>query len=121
VANAAENDNLFTHQSDHVSFQLITPKLTLRLNHGKLHQLPERDPTGTFDIPDHTTYQMNLGFLGIDRDDTMQGVIGETSVPTIDEHGAKIMSGLEAIRGQEEDYKVVGELGKAFKQLLISV
>ena len=121
VANAAENDNLFTHQSDHVSFQLITPKLTLRLNHGKLHQLPERDPTGTFDIPDHTTYQMNLGFLGIDRDDTMQGIIGETSVPTIDEHGAKIVSGLEAIRGQEEDYKVVGELGKAFKQLLISV
>ena len=118
VTKAVEHGTLFAHQSEHVSFQLNTPNLTLRLNHGKLHQLPERDPTNTFDIPDHTTFQMNLGLLGIKRDDTMQGIIGETSVPTVDEHGAKIMSGLEAIRGQEIDYKVDGELGKTFKQLI---
>ena len=121
VSMAAEHDSLFTHQSDHVSFQLISPSLTLRLNHGKLHQLPERDPTDTFDIPDHTTFQMNLGFKGITRDDTMQGIIGETTVPTIDQHGAEIMSGLEAIGGQEEDYRVDGPLGKRFKQLITGI
>ena len=116
VANAMKDGTLFTHQSEHVSFQLATPNLTLRLNHGKLHQLAARDPTDTYDIPDHNTYQMNLGFVGIKRDATMQGIIGETSVPTVDEYGAKIMSGLDAIRGQEEDYKVDGHLGKTFKQ-----
>ena len=121
VSKAMKHGGIYTHQSDHVSFQIITPNLTLRLNHGKLHQLPERDPTDAFDIPDHTTFQMNIGFMGIKRDDTLQGIIGETSVPTIDQHGAKIMSGLEAIRGQEDDYRVHGPLGKAFEQLTTSV
>lgn len=121
VSNALEHDGLFTHQSEHASFQIITPNLTLRLNHGKLHQLPERDPTDTFDIPDHTTFQMNLGFMGIMHDDNMQGIIGETAVPTIDEHGNEIMSGLEAIRGRENDYKVIGPLGKEFEQRITGV
>eukprot|EP00904_Undaria_pinnatifida_P008994 jgi/Undpi1/5224/HiC_scaffold_2.g00506.m1 len=121
VSNAMEHDSLFAHQSDHVSFQLVTPRLTMRLNHGKLHQLPERDPTDTFDIPDHTTFQMNLGFMGMKGDDKMQGIIGETAVPTIDEHGAEITSGLKAIRGQEHDYKVDGPLGKTFNQIMTGV
>eukprot|EP00904_Undaria_pinnatifida_P008988 jgi/Undpi1/5219/HiC_scaffold_2.g00501.m1 len=121
VSSAIQHESLFAHQSDHVSFQLVTPRLTMRLNHGKLHQLPERDPTDTFDIPDHTTFQMNLGFMGMKGDDKMQGIIGETAVPTIDEHGAEIMSGLKAIRGEEQDYKVDGPLGKTFNQIMTGV
>lgn len=55
-----ENDGVFAHQSEHASFQIVTPKATIRLSHGRLHQIAMRDPTDQFDLPDHLTWQMNL-------------------------------------------------------------
>jgi len=51
---------MFTHQSEHASFQIVTPKATIRLSHGRLHQIAMRDPTYQFDLPDHLTWQMNM-------------------------------------------------------------
>lgn len=51
---------LFAHQSEHASFQILTPKGTIRLSHGRLHQLAVRDPTDQYDLPDHLTWQMNV-------------------------------------------------------------
>lgn len=56
----ADNGGLFAHQSEHVSFQIVTPKATIRLSHGRLHQVAMRDPTDKFDLPDHLTWQMNM-------------------------------------------------------------
>lgn len=105
---------LFEYQSEHASFQIVTPEVTIRLSHGRLHQLSMRDPTDQFDLPDHMTWQMNLA---IDRSDMRQdakGILGETSVPTRDADGAKIMHGMASIRGDQEDYAVEGPLGTAF-------
>ena len=55
-----EENGLFAHQSEHASFQIVTPKATIRLSHGRLHQLAMRDPTDQFDLPDHLTWQMNM-------------------------------------------------------------
>lgn len=41
VARAMLQDGgLFEHQSEHVSFQIVTPASTIRLSHGRLHLTP---------------------------------------------------------------------------------
>ena len=51
---------VFLHQSEHASFQIVTPTATVRLSHGRLHQVAMRDPTDQYDLPDHVTWQMNM-------------------------------------------------------------
>ena len=104
-AMAAGGDvDLFSHASEHTSFQILTPFGRIRLSHGRLHQLPMRDPTDRFDLPDHLTWQMNLAIdhHGIDAS-VARGILGETLVPTRDANGKPIMHGIDSIRGSEED------------------
>ncbi|CAM9752519.1 unnamed protein product [Scytosiphon promiscuus] len=105
-----EDGNLFAHDSEHVSIQMVTPAGRIRLSHGRLHQLPMRDPTNQHDLPDHLTWQMNLAIdehnLGLEA----TGILGETLVPSLDEYGKPIMNGRLAIPGEEEDYRVEGPL-----------
>ncbi|CAN0080080.1 unnamed protein product [Scytosiphon promiscuus] len=115
-ATASGDAGLFEHQSEHASFQVVMPTATIRLSHGRLHQLPMRDPTDRFDLPDHTTWQMNMA---VDHNDVgleATGVLGETLVPTVDDSGMPIMQGMGAIRGSQEDYRVEGPLGVYFVQ-----
>lgn len=105
---------LFEYQSEHASFQIVTPEVTIRVSHGRLHQLPMRDPTDQFDLPDHLTWQMNLAIERADVSQDAKGILGETFVPTRDADGAKIMHGMGSIRGEQEDYAVEGPLGMAF-------
>eukprot|EP00752_Nemacystus_decipiens_P012916 g11431.t1 len=98
---------LFEHQSEHASFQIVMPTGTIRLSHGRLHQLPMRDPTDRFDLPDHTTWQMNLAFDHKDVSREATGILGETVVPTLDDSGEPIMQGMGAIRGSQEDWNRV--------------
>lgn len=60
VAQAENEGGVFAHQSEHASFQILTPKGTIRLSHGRLHQVAMRDPTDQYDLPDHLTWQMNM-------------------------------------------------------------
>ena len=55
-----EKDGLYAHQSEHASFQIVNPKATIRLRHGRLHQFAMRDPTDQFGLLDHLTWQMNM-------------------------------------------------------------
>ena len=102
-ATAVDEGGMSSHQSEHASFQIVTPIAKIRLSHGRLHQLPMRDPTDQFDLPDHLTWQMNVAIdhhdLGLDA----TGILGETLVPTVDDYGVPIMQGLDAIRGGQED------------------
>eukprot|EP00903_Cladosiphon_okamuranus_P021426 g19695.t1 len=63
---AAGETGLFDHASEQYSFQIMTPTRTIRLSHGRLHQLAMRDPTDRPDLPEHLTWQMNAG-TGKDR------------------------------------------------------
>ncbi|CAM9334681.1 unnamed protein product, partial [Laminaria digitata] len=78
---------------------------TIRLSHGRLHQLAMRDPTDRFDLPDHLTWQMNMAISRTNLSRDAQGIIGETAVPTLDADGEIIMNGMDAIRGEQEDCK----------------
>ncbi|CAM9880304.1 unnamed protein product, partial [Hapterophycus canaliculatus] len=60
VVTDGSDQGLLHHQSEHASFRIITPNATIRLSHGRLHQIPIRDPTNRFDLPDHQTWQMNV-------------------------------------------------------------
>ena len=105
VYEAMDGDTLFDHQSEHASFRIATPTATIRLSHGRLHQVAMRDPTDQFDLPDHLTWQMNMAIDHSSFSRDSQGIIGETFVPTRDSNGDKIMTGMECIRGEQEDCK----------------
>ncbi|CAM9208077.1 unnamed protein product [Ectocarpus fasciculatus] len=113
-ATADGSTGLFEHDSEHTSFQILTPKGKIRLSHGRLHQLATRDPTDMFDIPDHLTWQMNLAFDDLDLTLDATGILGETQVPTLDANGSPIMQGMAAIRGAEDDYLVEGPVDTEF-------
>eukprot|EP00752_Nemacystus_decipiens_P003687 g3397.t1 len=100
---AAGTTGLFEHESEHASFQIMTPVGTIRLSHGKLHQLAVRDPTDQFDLPEHLAWQMNVAIDHHDVSDEATGVLGETVVPTVDANGKYFMKGVDAIRGSQED------------------
>ena len=72
IDEASATGTLFDHQSEHASFQITSPSLSLRVNVGKVHQLAMRDPTDNFDLPDHVAYQMNVVFETVDVSDTSQ-------------------------------------------------
>ena len=40
-----DEGGLFAHQPEHASFKIVTPAATIRLTHGKIHQVAMRDPT----------------------------------------------------------------------------
>ena len=105
VSEAMHEDTLFDHQSEHASFRIATPTATIRLSHGRLHQIAMRDPSDQFDLPDHLTWQMNMAIDHSSLSHDSQGIIGETFVPTRDANGDKIMTGMECIRGKQEDCK----------------
>lgn len=101
---ADESDlGLLRHQSEHTSFRITTPKATIRLSHGRLHQMATRDPTDRFDLPNHLTWQMNVAIDQKDVSLTATGVLGETIVPRRDAAGNVIMEGKEAIGGGEDE------------------
>eukprot|EP00752_Nemacystus_decipiens_P004153 g3800.t2 len=98
-----EDGGLYAHQSEHALFQIATPKATIRLSHGRLHQIATRDPTDQYDLPDHLTWQMNMAVDHYEINRDAKGVLGETFVVTRDANGNPIMTGMEAIRGKQED------------------
>lgn len=114
---AVENESLFEYQSEHTSFQITTPTMSLRANHGKIHQLAMRDPTDTIDLPDHIAFQMNVVFEKISLSKDPRGIIGETIHLVVDDEGNDVMNGLGAIRGEEEAYRVGCLLCDDFPQL----
>ena len=85
---------------------IVTPTATIRLSHGRLHQLAMRDPTDHFDLPDHLTWQMNMAIDQSTLNHSAQGILGETFVPTRDADGNMIMTGMNSIRGVQEDCKL---------------
>lgn len=78
VQEASAAGALFEHQSEHAALQITAPSISLRVNIGKVHQLAMRDPTDSFDLPDHVAYQMNIAFESID-DISLDAQVSETS------------------------------------------
>ena len=94
---------LFAKRGEHASFKKMTPAAKPSLSHGRLHQLPMRDPTDQFDLRDHLAWQTNMAVDHSEMSLDATGILGETLVPTVDDKGDPIMQGMDAIRGQHED------------------
>lgn len=117
VDHAMQGGGVFTHQSEHMSLQITSPDMALRISHGKVYQLAMRDPTDMFDLPDHTTFQHNLEFEQIRFGSDPRGILGETVAPVLDEDSQPIISGPSAFRGTEDDYRVSGPFANDFRRL----
>lgn len=109
-------DEFFAHMSEHVSFQLVTPTFTMRLNYKKLHQLAVRDATHHLDLPEHMTHPINLGLSGVILGKFLEGIQGETTAIQVNTNDVPIMTGITAIAGNKEDSKVGGMFVASFTQ-----
>lgn len=79
VREASAAGTLFEHQSEHASLQITAPSVSLRVNIGKAHQKAVRDPTDSFDIPDHEAYRINLAFESL-NDMSLDAQVSETLI-----------------------------------------
>ena len=58
---------------------------------------------------------MGLGMQGLNRQNNLSGILGETTYyPVVGNDGAIVMEGPSAIRGTVTDYRVAGALGTEF-------
>lgn len=72
VRRSMNEGTLFDHQSEHTSIQIRSGDLSIRVNHGKIHQVAMRDPSDQYDLPDHIAYQMNIEFERLNIGDNPQ-------------------------------------------------
>lgn len=101
-------------QSNHAVFKIETPYVTLRLNAGINSQSQgELDWDGRV-LPELEFWQMDLGVQGLNRENILSGILGETARPVVDQYGEIVMEGPAAIRGTVADYRVAGALGTDF-------
>ncbi|MEP6134273.1 hypothetical protein [Marinobacter sp.] len=104
-------------QSTHAVLNIVTTSVSVRVNVGINHQGGgEQDWDGRV-LPDLDFWQMNMGLEGLAIDDSLSGILGETSRPMKDDNGIPIMTGMEAIRGTVEDYRVSDAHGVDFQLL----
>lgn len=101
-------------QSSHAVFKIDTPYVTLRLNVGINSQSQGELNWDGRVLPELEFWQMDLGVQGLDRQNNLSGILGETAYPIVDHDGAIVMEGPSAIRGTVADYRVAGALGKDF-------
>lgn len=80
----------------------IVPQTDVRLSHGRLGQLPMRDPTNRFDFLEHLTCQMSRASDHDDMGSDAIGILGEALASTVGANGSPILLGKNAIRGTLE-------------------
>ena len=79
---------LFGKQSRQVYFQRMNPTAKIHLSHGRLHQLPARDPTDQFDLPDCLTWPLNVAIYHQEMSLDAMDILDETLVPPASANGA---------------------------------
>lgn len=95
-------------QSTHAVLKIDAPSVSARVNVGINHQGGEEQDWDGRVLPELHFWQMNIGLEGLDIGDSLSGILGETARPVLDGNGEPIMTGMKAIRGTVEDYRVAG-------------
>ena len=106
-------------QSSHAVFKIETPYITLRLNAGinsQSQDVPQLNWDGRI-LPELDFWQMDLGVQGLNRENHLSGILGETAYPVRDSDGEIVMEGPDAIRGTVREYRVAGAWGTDFELL----
>lgn len=106
------------HRSEHAVFRIGTPDLSLRVNVGINGEEQQTLEDGRI-VPASTFWQMDVNVehgVGLS---TAKGMLGETSRYVLDATGKPVMVGLDVLRGEVEDYRVMHPLGTDFKQMFV--
>ncbi|CAN0252997.1 unnamed protein product [Scytosiphon promiscuus] len=102
---------------NHVVFRIETPSFAARLHVGTNHQGGEVIPDGRT-LPELEFWQMDLHLEWAAVDHAkVEGILGGTVRPVVDADGKLVMRGLDAIRGNIEDYRVSSPTGLDFPYL----
>ncbi|CAN0428673.1 unnamed protein product [Ectocarpus sp. 12 AP-2014] len=104
-------------QSNHAILRIETSTITIRVNIGVNYQNSKTDAAGSVLIPELEFWQTDLAFEGLQMHGETGGMLGDTSRFVLDNDGVPITSGMGALHGPVENYRVSGPLGVDFEQL----
>ena len=104
-------------RSEHATLRVETPVATVRINVGVNYQDLETAPDGTMLVPELEFWQTDLGFDGLLLSDNVAGLMGDTSHFVLDNKGWPVTSGLGALHGSVESYRVAGPFSREFEKL----
>lgn len=108
---------LLSTSSEHATIRVETPKASVRINVGVNYQDLETAPDGTVLVPELEFWQTDLGFDGLELSDSVTGLMGDTSRFVLDDEGVPVTSGLSALHGVVESYRVSGPFARDFEKL----
>ena len=108
---------LLSTRSEHATLHVETPVSSIRINVGVNYQDLETAADGTMLVPELEFWQTNLAFDGLLLSDNVTGLMGDTSRFVLDDEGLPVTSGLGALHGPVESYRVAGPLARDFETL----
>lgn len=92
-------------QSRYALFRVLTPTVDVQLHIGVGHQDGGELTWDGLVLPELELWQMNVGVAGLSlEDESLTGLLGETSRPVLDADGHEITKGSKAMRGATEEY-----------------
>ena len=101
-------------QSTHAVLRIETPLAAVRVSVGPNYRGGGEDSWDGRTFSDLDFWQLDVGLEGLHVGNSLSGILGETTRPSLDNKGKAIMSGPGALRGVAEDYRVSGALGVEF-------
>lgn len=108
---------ILSTRAEHATLRVETPAADIRINVGVNYQDLETGPDGTVLVPELEFWQTDLGFDGLRLSGSVAGLMGDTSRFVIDNEGEPVMSGLGALHGPVESYRVDGPFSRDFEKL----
>ena len=111
------SSGLLSTRSEHATLRLETPVATVRVDVGVNYQDLETAHDGTVLVPELEFWQIDLGFDGLQLSGSVAGLMGDTSRFVLDNEGVPVTSGLGALHGAVESYRVAGPFARDFEKL----
>lgn len=103
-------------QSNHAIIRIETPAVTLRVDIGVNYQDAVNGADESVLVPELEFWQTDLAFEGLLLSGEVGGMLGDTSSFVLDHDGMPITSGMAALHGPVESYRVAGSLGVNFER-----
>lgn len=108
---------LLSTRSEHATFRVETPVAGVRINVGINYQELEAAHDGTVLVPELAFWQTDVGFEDLQLSRNVAGLMGDTSRYVLDDEGVPVTSGLGALHGPVESYRVAGPYARDFPKL----
>lgn len=108
---------ILSTRSGHATFRVETPMADVRVNVGVNYQDQELFADGSVMVPELEFWQIDCGFDGLRVSDDVAGLMGDTARYVFDADGEPVTSGLGALHGPVESYRVAGPFARDFEKM----